>query len=201
MNTNWTSIEDIASSQSRPILPDWLPTNPDRLNGELRADRAGVAAAYNPALIRNAYRGAESSMMGMGMQAANNAALEGTQRAEMDGGGANGAMIKAQAMLPVYAQRSKMRTDEAGAETDLAIKAHQARMQTGQMLANMRMGYLGMLANYYNGAQGQTNAYVSSQQASNRAAVDQSFRAPTRTTSFNYGPDWGAAHLAQALAF
>lgn len=147
-----------------PTLPDWLSTDPDSVSQELLSQYGRGApgmgqykrsANENIALTRST-----------GMQTANSAAADYTNRLTQAGGTAfaSGA-VKAQAMMPVLKQVAGMKQQKA--ETILSLKSKNADRQAalaGQ-LSGARSNYLGMLASTYTTMRGQNISSDSSSRA------------------------------------
>lgn len=169
-----TSASGSVSGPSEPIIPDWMPTDPDELTGELANEYARVGQYYNPNPIKRAYRQSIDTAMGMGGQIADNAMREAIARAGIEGGAINAGMVKAQSMLPVYEHTAQLRTDRATAVTDLRMKQQQAQMQIAQLMAAMRVQHLSSLGSMYITGRGQNvNASLEQQRidlASNAAS-------------------------------
>lgn len=162
------SIERIASLQSPMGLPDWMTTDTDSLMGELKDMYGRIPGLTSPKGIRRAFDGAIATTQGMGGQIANNATREAIARAGTTGGQINSAMVKAQAMLPVYDTTSKLKVDKAAAIQD--ARKTQASMMTavaGQ-LASLRTNYLTALGNIHNQKQSVTNSWVANEEDSRR---------------------------------
>jgi len=136
-------------------LPSWLSASPDDHMHELLQSYAGVGAAFDPSGQVQARNNAIGYNTTAGTQAANNAASEYANRASQQGGSALGAgVVKAQAMLPVFAQNAALKSDAA----DVAAKAHQdaatLASQIGDTIGKLRMSYLGTLAGFVQNQQG-----------------------------------------------
>jgi len=136
-------------------LPSWMQSNPDSSMGELLQSYAGVEGAFDPSGQVQARNDAIGYNTSAGGQAANNAATEYANRASQSGASSLGAgAVKAQAMMPVYAQNASLKTNAA----DVAAKAHQEgatlASQIASTIGNLRNSYLSTLTGFAQGQQG-----------------------------------------------
>lgn len=146
-------------------LPSWMNTNPDANLQELIQSYQGVGSAFDPTEQVKARNDAIGYNTSAGSQAANNAATEYSNRAAQSGASGLGAgVVKAQAMMPVYAQNAKLKTEAA----DVAAKTKQEGLslagQIASTIGNLRTSYLKSLADYSSGQQqmmNQTNQFNS----------------------------------------
>lgn len=130
-------------------LPSWMNTNPDANLGELIQSYQGVGEAFDPTEQVKARNDAIGYTIGAGTQAATNAATEYSNRAAQSGASGLGAgVVKAQAMMPVYARATDLKTQAA----DVAAKTKQEGLSLASQIAstigNLRTGYLKSLADY-----------------------------------------------------
>lgn len=190
---SFDSINKIATLQSPPVMPDWLPTNPDDLMGEL-IGQYNQSPGFGQRGTRNAFNKSIDTTMGMGGQIADNAAREAMARAGMEGGGVNSAMVKAQTMLPVYDASNSLRTDKAAAIADIRQKKANYQSGLAAQLGQMRTGYLSMLADAYLKGQGQTNQWVQSQQQLEleRQRLNLAGSGKGRSGGFDFGSGGGS---------
>jgi len=144
-------------------MPDWLTTNPDDLMGEIMGEFKNTGQYFNTSGINKAYNQSIDTAMGMGGQVADNAMREGMARAGQEGGSANSAMMKAQAMLPVYEHTAGLRKDKALAISDVRTREAGMRAQLAQSIGQMRSSYLAHLGDVYMKGQGMSMAWQGQQ--------------------------------------
>jgi hypothetical protein len=113
--------------------------------------------------IKRAYNNQINTVRGTGGQIANNAAMEAVNRAGINGGQVNSEMVKAQTMLPVYDQTSKLQADKAQAVAAQHHQQVQMMASIAQQMANIRSTYLTNLGQYQLNKQNQSNQFYESQ--------------------------------------
>jgi hypothetical protein len=155
---------EFATLQPDAALPDWLTTNPDNLMAELRQTYAAIPSLYNAKPIKTAYNNQINTVQGMGGQIANNAMRESIARSGITGGEANSSMIKAQTMLPVYDQTSKLESEKAAAVATQHHMQSQMMAQVAAQMAQLRSSYLANIGQLQLAKQGQTNTFVGQEQ-------------------------------------
>lgn len=152
-------------------LPSWMGGSPDSSMGELLQTYSGIGAAFDPSgqvAARNEAIGYNTSAGG---QAANNAATEYSNRASQSGASQLGAgVVKAQAMMPVFARNASLKTDAA----DVAAKSHREAAglaaQISSTIGQLRQSYLSTLTGYATGQQGLALDRYKAEQASTSQA-------------------------------
>lgn len=179
LNSPWSSssissfdpTKNLASLQPSPApetqinkieLPSWLKTDNSQIS-ELTDSYGKISSAFDPTGQVNARNNAAQFNLSAGGQAANNTAMEYANRASQQGSSALGAgVVKAQAMMPVYAQNAALKTDAA----DIAAKSHQEGVSLAAQIAStigqLRASYLSTLTGY---AQGQQSLALQKYQA------------------------------------
>lgn len=137
-------------------FPSWLSKDPNTTAkeamgtyGQIGANTNRIATGYN-----TAYNNAIGYNTSAGGQAANNAATEYSNRAAQSGASSLGAgAVKAQAMMPVYAQNAALKIGAA----DKAAQTYQKGMDQASGLAStigqLRSSYLSTLVGYSQGQQ------------------------------------------------
>ena len=135
-------------------MPSWLNTNPDANLRELLDTYSGISSAFDPSGQVQARNDAIGYNTSAGTQNANNAATEYANRASQSGASSLGAgVVKAQAMLPILAQNSALKTDAA----DIAAKSHKEGIalagQISSTISSLRNSYLQSLTGYTEGQQ------------------------------------------------
>lgn len=153
-------------------LPDWLSTNPDSLLHEIMSEYSGTGKRFDPSGIARSYNSSIDTAMGMGGQIADNAVREGLARTGQEGGSVNTAMLKAQAMLPVYEHTAGLKKDKALAVADVRAREAGMRASLAQAIGGMRTQYLSFLADTYMRGRGM-NASWQQQQFGQRMATDE----------------------------
>lgn len=130
-------------------LPEWLTTNPDNLMSEIMAEYSGTGKRFDTTGIAKAFNNQIGTVQGMGGQIADNAVREGLARSGQEGGSVNSAMLKAQAMLPVYDQVGGLKKDKALAIADVRAREAGMRADLARSIGGMRTQYLSFLADTY----------------------------------------------------
>lgn len=162
------------SAPTEPILPEWLPTDPNANNSELM-DQYSSIGNFGANKAARAIDRRSAINTSMGMQAANNAGTDYANRLMQAGGTAfaTGA-VKAQAMLPVLKQAADSEVSKQAMLMDAKKTAAQMRQNVAGQLAQSRQSYLGMLAGTYTTMRGQniqSDAYGRSQTAASRSGL------------------------------
>lgn len=129
-------------------MPSWMGSADANMQELLKAYKK-VPKAFDPTAQVDARNSAIAYQTTAGGQAANNAASEYANRAMQQGGSALGAgVVKAQAMMPVFAANAGLKSEAA----DVAAKAHQeAASLQGQIastIANLRTSHLQTMAQF-----------------------------------------------------
>lgn len=181
-----------SSSQSlpiEPVLPDWMGTDPNAFTGEM-SDMYGSIGNFGANKAARAIDRRSAINTSMGMQAANNAATDYTNRL-MQGGAtafASGA-VKAQAMLPVLKQSADTEVSKQAMLMDARKQAAQMKSQIAGQLSGARQSYLSNLAGMYTTMRGQNIQYDATSSARGDAAGGSGnpFGAGYNTTPFTPG--------------
>lgn len=168
-------------------IPDWLTTNPDDLLGEIMSEYSGTGKRFDPTGISNAYKNQINTVQGMGGQIADNAVREGLARSGQEGGSVNTAMLKAQAMLPVYDQVGGLKKDRALAVADVRAREAGMRASLAQAIGGMRTQYLNMLADTYMRGRGM-----------NASWQNQMFQQNMQQQQFDWQKDLATEQMSQA---
>jgi len=145
-----------------PTLPDWLPTDPNSQNSELidQYNSVGNLGANKAARAIDRTGAINKSM---GLQSANNAAMDYTNRILQAGGTALAAgAVKAQAMLPVLRDASATQERKQAMLMDARKTAASMRQNLASAINQSRQQYLGTLAGTYTTMRGQNVQYEAS---------------------------------------
>lgn len=142
-----------------PTLPDWLPTDPNSQNSELR-DQYAAVGNFGANKAAKAIDRTSAINKTMGLQAANNAATDYTNRIMQAGGTAlaSGA-VKAQALLPVLRDQSATEERKQAMLMDARKTAAGMRQNLAGAINQSRNQYLGQLAGTYTTMRGQNVQY------------------------------------------
>lgn len=145
-----------------PTLPSWLPTDPNSQNSELM-DQYGAVNNFGANKAARAIDRTSAINKSMGLQAANNAAADYSNRILQAGGTAlaTGA-VKAQAMLPVLRDASATQERKQMMLMNARKEAAGMRQNLAGAISQSRNQYLGMLAGTYTTMRGQNVQYQAS---------------------------------------
>ena len=164
-------INQLATLQPDTNLPDWLTTHPDDLMQELRSTYASIPGLESARPIQKAYNNQINTITGTGTQAANAAAMEAINRQSTGGSQINSEMVKAQTMLPVYDQTSKLEAEKAAAVTQQHHLQLSMMTQVANQMSQLRTSYLSNLGQLQLQKQQQTNQWTEGQQSFNASQV------------------------------
>lgn len=139
-------------------IPEWLDPNNEDNFSELEDQYNRVPGRY-ASIVNPLNRQADSTIAyqtSAGNQAANSAAAEYAARTMQQGGSAAGAgVVRAQALLPIFAANQSVRSQTADKTAALKSESIKTQVNIAAQMAELRDSYSKTLANYITTRQGQ----------------------------------------------
>lgn len=130
-------------------IPSYIPTSPKPIINGLQSLMQNLGQYFDTSGMTSTVENQIQQNTSIGQQFANNAGLEYTNRAMLNGGDPSLAgVMRAQSMMPIYQQNSQVRSDLAGKVSQVQQNEAGARSTIASTIAQLKNSYLQSLQDY-----------------------------------------------------